>query len=178
MSMSCGHKLAYCSSPTWYMSMESHGGMILTEDNRITRKETCPNATFPPQMPLDWLGLKLGPFAVRGGRLSEPWYGQCGAYFILYILPSNKSVFLNNIFISVNSLWTTKSVPCVRNVSVKKYSTPTTHLWRHRAERMYSCYSFTILALDGGEWSASLPGRVLPPGKVPRYILDRRLGGP
>jgi hypothetical protein len=34
-----------------------------------------------------------------------------------------------------------------------------------QGERMYSSYSFTTLALDGGEWSASRPGRALPPGK-------------
>jgi hypothetical protein len=47
-------------------------------------------------------------------------------------------------------------------------------------ERMYSSYSFLTSALDGGEWSASAsrPGRALPPGKEPRYPLDRRLGGP
>jgi len=32
-------------------------------------------------------------------------------------------------------------------------------------------------ALEGGEWSASRPGRSLPPGKS-RYPLYRRLGGP
>jgi hypothetical protein len=32
-------------------------------------------------------------------------------------------------------------------------------------------------ALEGGEWSASRPGRTLPPGKT-RYPLYRRLGGP
>jgi hypothetical protein len=31
----------------------------------------------------------------------------------------------------------------------------------------YSFYSFTTSALDGGEWSASRPGRALPPGKGP-----------
>jgi hypothetical protein len=31
--------------------------------------------------------------------------------------------------------------------------------------RRYSSYSFLTSALDGGEWSASRPGRVLPPGK-------------
>jgi hypothetical protein len=30
---------------------------------------------------------------------------------------------------------------------------------------MYSSYSFTTSALDGGEWSASRPGRALPLGK-------------
>jgi hypothetical protein len=40
-----------------------------------------------------------------------------------------------------------------------------------------SSYSFTTSALDGDEWSGSRPGRPLPPGKDPRYPLDRRLGG-
>jgi hypothetical protein len=35
-------------------------------------------------------------------------------------------------------------------------------------ERMYSAYSFTNSALDGGEWSASRPGLALLPGKGPR----------
>jgi len=38
-------------------------------------------------------------------------------------------------------------------------------------------YSFLTTALEGGEWSASRPGRSLPPGKT-RYPLYRRLGGP
>jgi hypothetical protein len=32
-------------------------------------------------------------------------------------------------------------------------------------ERRYSSYSFFTSALDGGEWSASRPGRALPPGE-------------
>jgi hypothetical protein len=32
-------------------------------------------------------------------------------------------------------------------------------------ERKYSFYSFMTLAIDGGEWSASRPGRALLPGK-------------
>jgi hypothetical protein len=35
-------------------------------------------------------------------------------------------------------------------------------LWRRLGERRYSSYSFTTSALDGGEWSASRPGRALP----------------
>jgi hypothetical protein len=34
-------------------------------------------------------------------------------------------------------------------------------------ERWCSSYSFLTLALDGGEWSASRPGRALPLGKGP-----------
>jgi hypothetical protein len=37
---------------------------------------------------------------------------------------------------------------------------------------------FLISALDGGEWSASHPGRFTSGGNQPRYPLDRRLGGP
>jgi hypothetical protein len=49
---------------------------------------------------------------------------------------------------------------------------------RRLGKRRYSSYSFPTLALDGGEWSASRPGRALGPGKGPRYPLYRRLGGP
>jgi hypothetical protein len=34
-------------------------------------------------------------------------------------------------------------------------------------ERKYSSYSFLTSALDGGDWSASGPGRALAPGKGP-----------
>jgi hypothetical protein len=43
---------------------------------------------------------------------------------------------------------------------------------------MYSFYSLTTSALDGGEWSVSRPGGDLTPGKDPQYPLDRRLGEP
>jgi hypothetical protein len=33
-------------------------------------------------------------------------------------------------------------------------------------KRRYSSYSFSTSALDGGEWSASRPGRALPPGRT------------
>jgi hypothetical protein len=42
----------------------------------------------------------------------------------------------------------------------------------------YSSYSFLTSGLDGGEPSASRPGLVLSPGRDPRYLLERRLGGP
>jgi hypothetical protein len=34
-------------------------------------------------------------------------------------------------------------------------------------DRRYSSYCFLTSALEGGEWSASRPGRALPPGKEP-----------
>jgi hypothetical protein len=48
----------------------------------------------------------------------------------------------------------------------KQSSPPTRHsgAWGER----YSSYSFLTSAPDGGEWSASRPGRALPRGKDPR----------
>jgi hypothetical protein len=43
-------------------------------------------------------------------------------------------------------------------------------------ERRYSSYSFTTSALDGDEWSASRPGRALPPGKGPPVPIVQEAG--
>jgi hypothetical protein len=65
-----------------------------------------------------------------------------------------------------------------RNRRPKRYSCSTTRHEGAWMEWRYSSYSFSTSALDGGEWSASRPGRALAPGKDPRYQVDRRLGGP
>jgi hypothetical protein len=41
---------------------------------------------------------------------------------------------------------------------------------------MYSSYSFLTSALDGGELSASRPGRALPPGKGPPVPIEQKAG--
>jgi hypothetical protein len=46
MSLKCGHQRAYCSSSKRHMSMESHGGMTLTEKSRRTRRKICHSATL------------------------------------------------------------------------------------------------------------------------------------
>ena len=46
-----------------------------------------------------------------------------------------------------------------------------------RESRGIALLCFYTSALEGGEGSASRPGRFLPPGKT-RYPLYRRLGGP
>jgi hypothetical protein len=43
-------------------------------------------------------------------------------------------------------------------------------------ERRYSSYSFTTSELDGGEWSASRPGRAIPPGKGPPVHIVQEAG--
>jgi hypothetical protein len=47
---------------------------------------------------------------------------------------------------------------------------------RRLGERRYSSYSFSTLALDGGEWSASRPGRALAPGKGPPVPIVQEAG--
>jgi hypothetical protein len=58
-------------------------------------------------------------------------------------------------FLICTEIWTVK-------VKLSRY-TP----WRRLEGRRYSFYSFSISALDWGEWSASRPGRALPQGKGP-----------
>jgi hypothetical protein len=41
---------------------------------------------------------------------------------------------------------------------------------------IYSSYSFTISALDEGEWTASRPGRALSPGKGPLVPTGQEAG--
>jgi hypothetical protein len=43
-------------------------------------------------------------------------------------------------------------------------------------ERRYSSHSLLISALEGGEWSASRPGRALPPGKEPSVPTVQEAG--
>jgi hypothetical protein len=57
------------------------------------------------------------------------------------------------------------------DVKVSRY-TP----WRRLGGEEYSSYSFTTSALDGGEWSASRPGRDLPPGKGPPLPIVQEAG--
>jgi hypothetical protein len=56
--------------------------------------------------------------------------------------------------------------------------------WWHMWGEEYSPYSYLTSALDGGEWSASRPGRALPPvpigqeaGWAPEPVWTQRLEG-
>jgi hypothetical protein len=50
------------------------------------------------------------------------------------------------------------------------------HAMEALGERRYSSYSFTKSALDGGEWSASRPGRALPSRKGPPVPIGEEAG--
>jgi hypothetical protein len=56
------------------------------------------------------------------------------------------------------------------------WSCPTTRQGGAWGERRYSYYSLSTSALDGGEWSASRPGRSLTPGKGPPVPIVQDAG--
>jgi hypothetical protein len=66
------HQRAYCSSCRWYMSIESHGGIILTGGNRRTRRETCPSATSSTTNPT-WTDPGAKPDFRRWDRRLTTW---------------------------------------------------------------------------------------------------------
>jgi hypothetical protein len=61
-------------------------------------------------------------------------------------------------------------------ISKVKESCPATRHEGAWEERRCSSYSFFHLALDGGEWSASRPGRALLPGKGPPLPIGQEAG--
>jgi hypothetical protein len=48
--------------------------------------------------------------------------------------------------------------------------------WRYLGGEEYSSYSFLTLALDGGEWSVSRPGRALVPAEGPPVPIRQETG--
>jgi hypothetical protein len=71
MSLNCDHQRACCSSPRFYMSMDSQGGMDDTDrGNRRTRRKTCPSATLSTTNPT-WTDLGLCVDRPATNRLSH-----------------------------------------------------------------------------------------------------------
>jgi hypothetical protein len=69
-----------------------------------------------------------------------------------------------------------------RKIKGKGKVVPLRSIEAHLGDRRYSSYSFLASALEGGEWSASRPGRPLPPvptvqeaGWVPEPVWTQRL---
>jgi hypothetical protein len=90
------------------------------------------------------------------------------------------------VFNKINYIWTVVFWPLspsgVERVKFTKVKSKVT-LSRYpytgtKGESRYSFYSFLTSSLCDDEFSASRPGRALPPGIDPRYPLDRRLGVP
>jgi hypothetical protein len=57
--------------------------------------------------------------------------------------------------------------PARPKLLLKSKMVPLRSIEAHLGDRRYSAYSFLTSALEGGEWSASRPGRALAPGKEP-----------
>jgi hypothetical protein len=79
------------------------------------------------------------------------------------VLPSSRAAVL--IYTRHRSKWRVSL--CSQPLYPGKGKVKQSHYtpWRRLKGETYSSYSFTTSALDGSEWSASLPGRALPPGK-------------
>jgi hypothetical protein len=66
-SLNFGHQWAYCSSPSWYVSMESYGGMIMAgETGGSQRKKKPVPVPLYHKSHADWPKQKPG----------RPWWGQ------------------------------------------------------------------------------------------------------
>jgi len=60
--------------------------------------------------------------------------------------------------------------------ATKKAKAVPLHATKALGGEEYSSYSFSTSALDGGEWSASRPGRALAPGKGPPVPIVQEAG--
>jgi hypothetical protein len=61
-------------------------------------------------------------------------------------------------------------------LNLQKVKAVPQHTYEAQGERRYSSYSFMASALDGGELSASRPGRVLSSGKGPPVPIVQEAG--
>lgn len=72
-----------------YVSVWNNGGMLLTGDNRITRRKTCPSATPAIKNPTcSMLGSKSGPC------ITNP-VTNCLSYGMAYLQSTNTSLIMN-----------------------------------------------------------------------------------
>jgi hypothetical protein len=69
MSPNYGHQRAYCSSSRWYMSLDSHGRMILTGETKELGKKPVPVPLYPLQIPHGLTRTRTWATAVRVRRL-------------------------------------------------------------------------------------------------------------
>jgi hypothetical protein len=66
MTLNSGHQRANYSSPRWYISVESQGGIILTGENEIT----CKKSVLLPLCPTQILHESTRAYGVRGQWLT------------------------------------------------------------------------------------------------------------
>jgi hypothetical protein len=101
MSPKCCLQRAYCSSPRWYISMENHGGMILTGETEELEK-TCPSATLSTTNPT-WTDPGTDP----GLRSESPTSNRHGHSHVLSrVYVSNIHVYRNTSALKLFWFWT------------------------------------------------------------------------
>jgi hypothetical protein len=141
LSLNCGLQRAYCSSPSWCMSIESHGGMILTGQNRKTRSQTSLSATLSSTYPI-WTDMDTNP-ALRGetpatNRLSH----GTATYKLIFCLSMCACIkgvpslslwtnFTFNMVIFLSLMW-------IKFNNVYNLHIPTESLWLQLLLQMYS----------------------------------------
>jgi hypothetical protein len=75
MSLNCGHQRVYCPSPRWYMSTESHGGIILTGETKELGDKPDQCHFVHHTSHVDWPWCKAGPpQGEASDKLPEPWH--------------------------------------------------------------------------------------------------------
>jgi len=79
--------------PTWYMSMESHGGMILTGVKGRTRRKTCRSATLSTTNPT-WTDPAVNP-CLRGERPATNRLSHGMAVTWCNYMPNNFEIWQN-----------------------------------------------------------------------------------
>jgi hypothetical protein len=115
-----------------------------------------------------WTTTTTRPLQVAKGSNNKICYISSHMLFIvkLYvvIIEPRVSAYCSHFQVLHNNVRLTARVfnPCCHNVKIKKVSS----------------YTFTTSALDGVSGQRHAPAALYPRGKVPRYALYRRLGGP
>jgi hypothetical protein len=110
----------------------------------------------------------------QDGKLMNIWtlYEVCWcSVYSLYYRTFDSLVFYSGHYLS-NLYSSNVTFP----ISYYRYSSPATRHEGALGEKRNSSYSFTTSALDEGEWSASRPGRALPPGKGPPVPIVQEAG--
>jgi hypothetical protein len=80
--------------------------------------------------------------------------------------------------IDLNRLLSSSFIQYIQSKKVKSKAVPLLAMVAQegRGGMRYSSYSYLTSALDGDEWSASRPGRVLPPGKESPVPIGQEAG--
>jgi hypothetical protein len=115
---------------------------------------------------------RLGLYNIRpaGRKLSAQGFPLCREWN--FVLKFNKDDFLEDFLFEFEH--NTRSASETSLLNIKLFHSTA---WRRRRKR-YSSYLFMASVLDwgGGEWSASRPGRALPPGKGPPVPIVQEAG--